>query len=59
MKQILIDPPSGWMYGFPKVLPEGTENVTEWLISEGYPKELIDQFNGHVPCTITEINDAD
>ena len=54
MKQILIDPPSGWMYGFPKVLPEGTENVTEWLISEGYPKELVDQFKGSVPFRVLE-----
>ena len=23
-----IDPPSGWKYGFPKVLPEGTAKLT-------------------------------
>ena len=37
----MIDPPSGWKYGFPKPLREDVENVREWLIDEGYPKELI------------------
>ncbi len=38
----LIDPPSGWKYGFPKIfigvkLPE---DLTEWCIENGYPEEL-------------------
>ena len=33
-----IDPPSGWRYGFPKVLPEGTTDVRQWLIDNGYPE---------------------
>jgi hypothetical protein len=36
-----IDPPSGWKYGFPKVW-EGNGNMTEWLLSEGYPQQEID-----------------
>jgi hypothetical protein len=39
----LIDPPSGWMYGFPLEAPEkplyGTE-LEDWLISKGYPEKL-------------------
>jgi len=44
MKRIvtMCDPPSGWKYGFPKVVPEGVDNLTEWLISEGYPQKEID-----------------
>ena len=29
---IMIDPPSGWKYGFPKPLPDEVENVKEWLL---------------------------
>ena len=37
----MIDPPSGWMYGFPKEIPEDVDNTTEWLIDNGYPEKLI------------------
>lgn len=47
----LIDPPSGWKYGFPKELPKDYEKYTsddlsEWLIENGYPKEEIDSTKG-------------
>ena len=44
MKTIqLIDPPSGWKYGFPKVLPQDyTGSVPEWLVKNDYPQEEID-----------------
>jgi len=46
MKKIvtMCDPPSGWKYGFPKVVPEGIENLNEWLVSEGYPQKEIDSY---------------
>jgi len=40
----MIDPPGGWKYGFPKVVPKTFENWEEqkaWLISEGYPEKEI------------------
>ena len=37
----MIDPPSGWMYGFPKVIPEGAK-IAEFLRDNGYPKGDID-----------------
>lgn len=44
-KRILIDPPSGWQYGFPKPVPEeylGDQVLmTIWLIGEGYPSDQI------------------
>jgi hypothetical protein len=46
MKRKMIDPPSGWKYGFPKEIPEHVENTTEWLIDNGYPKKLIESFGG-------------
>lgn len=41
-----IDPPEGWKYGFPKVLPEEiqTEEIPDWMVSEGYPIQLIEEF---------------
>ncbi len=41
----MIDPPSGWKYGFPKVLPQRFDTWEEqraWLVSEGYPQREID-----------------
>lgn len=50
-KVLMIDPPSGWRYGFPRELTlDGTQTVTEWLVDHGYPQALIDQFNGELPC---------
>ena len=38
----LIDPPSGWMYGFPKVYnPNPGESLENWLQREGYPQPSI------------------
>lgn len=45
----MIDPPSGWKYGFPKeyTKKEG-QTPGDWLIENGYPEEEIlsmgDQF---------------
>ena len=47
MIQIMIDVPSGWKYGFPKPLPEGTKDVTAWLLNEGYPQHEIDSCGEH------------
>lgn len=35
-----VDPPSGWMYGFPKVIDLSSEILDSiWLESKGYPKK--------------------
>ena len=52
----LIDPPQGWMYGFPKVfdftpshpnLPgeEYEQEFREWLVDNGYPRNLCTESN--------------
>lgn len=40
-KATIIDPPSGWKYGFPKVMPDNV-NLREWLLGQGYPKKDIE-----------------
>lgn len=50
-KALMIDPPSGWKYGFPKELTvDGTQTVVEWLVDNGYPKHEIERFGDHFPC---------
>jgi len=41
VKTILVDPPSGWLYGFPKAMPADTQDVNEWLVQNGYPRKQI------------------
>lgn len=46
VRRLIVDPPSGWKYGFPKALPEDYKNnkyfsFEKWLIAEGYPQDLI------------------
>ena len=45
-KVLVIDPPSGWKYGFPKPVPEAFFNegfdLGGWLIECGYPAEHIE-----------------
>ena len=41
-KRKMIDPPSGWKYGFPKEIPEEVDNTRQWLLDNGYPQHEID-----------------
>ena len=45
MKTLIIDPPNGWKYGFPKPVHnevlDSKENLANWLIEQGYPKKDI------------------
>lgn len=55
-EQLIVDPPSGWMYGFPKqYFKNKIDNETEvknWLIENGYPKSEIDSLGKsfHIRC---------
>lgn len=43
----MIDPPQGWLFGFPKEISEYVllnGKIKEWLVKNGYPKELIDSL---------------
>ena len=45
---LMIDPPSGWMYGFPKSIPKDVTDHLKWLVENGYPQEEIDKFDDPV-----------
>lgn len=43
MKRVkIVDPPSGWRYGFPKEIPEDVENLRQWFLDNGYPEKHVD-----------------
>ena len=58
--KLMIDPPYGWKYGFPKPLPNDayfevnqhigvsdTFDIKSWLVAEGYPSSEINFFGKH------------
>jgi len=50
-EHLMIDPPSGWRYGFPKIIPpEHQSRTLEWLVEQGYPQKLIDQLGDNFCC---------
>jgi hypothetical protein len=52
---LIIDPPSGWKYGFPKPIPEDRRyDSLTWLVEQGYPQELIDELGEHFYCRYWE-----
>lgn len=53
-KVTLIDPPKGWKYGFPKVLPDGVKDVNKWLVENGYPQSEIDSWGASFVCRYWE-----
>ena len=56
----LIDVPSGWMYGFPKPIPEDRKKDSlVWLVEQGYPQELIDKLGEHFYCRYWEQPDIE
>ena len=50
----MIDPPSGWRYGFPKPIPDSVIEVKVWLVENGYPQSEIDSCGEHFYCRYWE-----
>lgn len=44
---MLLDPPEGWKYGFPKQCPTELKDLNAWLVEQGYPQKLIDSYGEH------------
>jgi hypothetical protein len=56
----IIDPPSGWKYGFPKPIPEDRrKDSLVWLVEQGYPQSEIDALGEHFYCRYWEQPDED
>jgi len=59
-KRTMVDPPNGWRYGFPKMLPlipkEGKDfKLTKWLVSEGYPQHEITDLGAEFHVRVWEV----
>lgn len=56
---ILIDPASGWQYGFPKPYTKAPgESLKHWLVANGYPKKLAQQVeDNELWCRYIEVPD--
>jgi hypothetical protein len=45
---MLVDPPLGWQYGFPKKLPSPPpEDVCKWIVEQGYPQHVLERMGKH------------
>ena len=56
LKKKLIDPPSGWKYGFPKEYDENKDgNLKDFLKKNGYPEKDLDFAIQH--CRMLYIED--
>ena len=62
-KRTMVDPPNGWKYGFPKMLPlipkEGKNfKLQKWLVDNGYPPHEIRDLGEAFTCRIWETDGA-
>ena len=56
----MIDPPSGWKYGFPKPFdPKPGQSTEDWLVENGYPPEEVAQWPNGVWYRTWMTKDAD
>lgn len=55
---IIIDPPSGWKYGFPRVIPYWVKDVPAWLVENGYPQSEIDSCGNYFAYRIWEAEEV-
>ena len=57
-KVMMVDPPSGWKYGFPLPYDEKADGpLEEFFRSKGYPEKDIDFACQYVRCWDEEIDD--
>ena len=54
MLVLMIDPPSGWKYGFPKPIPYDVTDTIAWLLENGYPQKEIEIMGKHFFCRCWE-----
>jgi len=55
----MIDPPSGWLYGFPKEIPLFVTDTRAWLVANGYPQKEIDACGEYFYVRMWTENDND
>lgn len=44
-RYVMVDPPQGWRYGFPKLFDTWSgEKMYDWIVTQGYPKSVRDKY---------------
>lgn len=57
-KHIMVDPPSGWMYGFPALWDKTKyDTLALFLRAKGYPEEDIDFATSYIRMWLPTDND--
>jgi hypothetical protein len=59
---LMVDPPCGWRYGFPKPMPAENrlfESAIPWLLENGYPQSEIDACGDHFYVRYWEVDHAE
>ena len=56
-KDVYVDPPEGWKYGFPKIMPAGTSDMNAWLVNEGYPEGNLSRYGDNLHCRIWDVEE--
>ena len=53
----MIDPPSGWRFGFPKAIPDDVEfgNYIKRMVENGYPQSEVDKYGEYFIYRIWEV----
>ena len=60
MNEIWVDVPSGWKYGFPKIYDkEQNPDMRKWLVDNGYPQSILDEFPQGLTYRMWEASDDD
>lgn len=55
--KLIIDPPQGWLYGYPDIWDDEKETLSNNLERHGYPKEHIEFACEYL--WMTEVKDED
>lgn len=61
MKQVLFDPPTGWKYGFPKLIPHDADDkyLTQLLRDSKYPEKDIEFAMKHSRFMYVDSSDVE
>jgi len=54
--RLMVDPPDGWRYAFPKVCPEEHKHrILDWIVEVGYPKAEVEKLGKYFRVRTWEI----
>lgn len=60
MSKVYCDPPMGWQYGFPMVWDQDQfPDLNTWLVSNGYPKSMIEKLGDRFYCRFWDAEEDD